>query len=391
MSFLHNKHIDFITEEDINHLIKNQISEDENLDYKREIDIQNKKNKESFLKEVCAFCNANGGLLIYGIGENDDKFPVLNGLDLKITMDDLKLRLASLLRDCLEPSPVSHINIRELTIEDKQILLIKCSKSINGPIRLNKTRDFYIRHNNGCEHMNYDELRNAFNLSDNLHEKIISFKNKRLKYVLERGDLSKHHGIILHIIPFDSLKSGKYYDLNSILNNNNFQPLFSSGITKNNFDGIINGDFDDSFINYIQMFDNGIIEFVSICDKHKNDKLRSFYAYTFEKKIITRLVSIFNIYKYLDIPLPIFIFLTVVGIENMEIYNGRNAYTACKFDRNCLELPEVVINSYDLTKNESELEKEFKFTFDKIYYSAGNREGSPNYDNEDNWKSLKSF
>ena len=160
MSYLYNKNIDNLNNEDIIDLIENQVFEDENLEYKREININQKKFKRDFLKEVCAFCNGDGGLLIYGIGENEDKFPYIHGIDIE-NEDNQELKLRSFINHHLDPRPIPHIDIKYLKVDENNILLIKVSKCFNGPVRRrinsDKTGDFYIRHGNESVHMTIDE------------------------------------------------------------------------------------------------------------------------------------------------------------------------------------------------------------------------------------------
>lgn len=57
---------------DVESLIKNQVQENVNLDYKRSISLENnEKNKNEISKDVSAFANSNGGKIIYGVEEEN--------------------------------------------------------------------------------------------------------------------------------------------------------------------------------------------------------------------------------------------------------------------------------------------------------------------------------
>lgn len=58
------------TVRDIEELIKAQVQESLNLDYKRSNSISNKSRAE-IAKDVSAFANSDGGLIIYGVEEKD--------------------------------------------------------------------------------------------------------------------------------------------------------------------------------------------------------------------------------------------------------------------------------------------------------------------------------
>lgn len=75
------KDINEITEEDLESLVNNEVQEDRRLEYKGELDLSNNEHKRKLLKTVCAFSNTSGGLLIYGIKENNGFPEELVGLD----------------------------------------------------------------------------------------------------------------------------------------------------------------------------------------------------------------------------------------------------------------------------------------------------------------------
>lgn len=69
------------TEEDLNALISDEIKESLTLDYKRSAALakQNPKRQSDLSKDVAAFANSAGGVLVYGMVETDDYKPT--GLD----------------------------------------------------------------------------------------------------------------------------------------------------------------------------------------------------------------------------------------------------------------------------------------------------------------------
>lgn len=63
------KNIDRITEEDLQALIDNAVSERKTIEYKRSLSINRDSERKEFLADVSSFANASGGDLIYGITE----------------------------------------------------------------------------------------------------------------------------------------------------------------------------------------------------------------------------------------------------------------------------------------------------------------------------------
>ena len=81
---LFNKRITEIELQDIENLISNQTPESKNLEYKGEM--QGNDEKNAINKVVCGFANADGGLFIYGLEEDENKNPItIGGISLKDT------------------------------------------------------------------------------------------------------------------------------------------------------------------------------------------------------------------------------------------------------------------------------------------------------------------
>ncbi|GAA5818584.1 MAG: ATP-binding protein [Methanobrevibacter sp. CfCl-M3] len=378
LSYLYNKNIDFINKRDIVELIENDVPEDENLEFKEKINLKNKDHKRTLLKEICSFCNATGGLLVYGIGEieEDNKEYEIKGIEIK-DMDEFKLSLISVCKSNLEPNPVPFINVKELIVNGKFLLLIQCLKSINGPIRRkmknDTTGDFYIRHNNRSDHMTIDELRNAFNLQDTLHDKIIQFKEERVKKILEDNEDNNEITLILHIIPIDSFQFNKRHDLDIIYKLNNFRTMNDGSYKIRNLDGLKTV-CSESKQNeeYNLLFTNGIIESKCSVDL-RNENIIPFLW--IQKRIIKNVKNNLEVYKTMNVSLPVIIFLTIFGVGNRSMVikdiEDLMLIKNQKFDRNLLNLPEAILNDYDILNNEEMLVKELEYLFNSILYAAG--------------------
>ena len=71
--YLLGKRADEITEFDINRLLENQIQENKNLDYKRDLNLSKDSDKKEFLFDISAMYNTDGGCFIFGIEELKDE------------------------------------------------------------------------------------------------------------------------------------------------------------------------------------------------------------------------------------------------------------------------------------------------------------------------------
>ena len=56
------------SEDDLNNFIKNKIEENTNLEYKDPLSLDNKR---EIAKDISAMANSNGGIIIYGLCEDN--------------------------------------------------------------------------------------------------------------------------------------------------------------------------------------------------------------------------------------------------------------------------------------------------------------------------------
>lgn len=66
---LFGKHLDSITEADLQALVDNEVAEDKLTEYKQELPGGGDSQRKEFLYDVTAFANASGGDLIFGVKE----------------------------------------------------------------------------------------------------------------------------------------------------------------------------------------------------------------------------------------------------------------------------------------------------------------------------------
>ena len=67
------KNVNEITEDYLQELIDNSVSENKTLEYKLSLPVNSDDDKKEFLADVSSFSNASGGVLIYGISEDREK------------------------------------------------------------------------------------------------------------------------------------------------------------------------------------------------------------------------------------------------------------------------------------------------------------------------------
>jgi hypothetical protein len=382
------KNADQITEQDLQALIDNSVLEGKTIEYKESLPSNSDSDKKEFLADISSFANASGGDLIYGILEDRDTgIPEkLEGLTIE-NVDQEISRLDSLVREGVEPR-ILEIAIKPINLSNSKVaFLIRVPKSWISPHRVSfKGHDkFYSRSANGKYPMDVAELRTAFNLSETTTERIRRFREDRISKIFANEtpcpfyDTSK---IVLHLIPIISFNPAQSYEISKIASHpEKMRPIdCSSWDYRYNFDGFLTYSGGENSDSYVQLFKNGIIEAVegSILKLHGEEKRIPSALY--ERELIKSLPDYLSILKTLNVELPIFIFLTLVGVRGysmgVDIMKIDEVHT---IDRDILLLPEIVIESYDVIAKDV-----LKTCFDSIWNACGFPK-SLNYNNAGEW------
>ncbi|MBL7737798.1 MAG: ATP-binding protein [Chitinophagaceae bacterium] len=388
------KSIAAIQFEDFQRLIDNGVIESKTLEYKQTVDVMRDREKKEFLADVSSFANALGGDLIYGISENRE-----TGLPDRITgievsnFDEFLLQLHSLIRDGIAPR-LANICIEKFeNQEGKTILLIRISKSWNGPhwVTFNGSNKFYTRSTNGKYPMNIEELKEAFLLTDTIVDRIRLFVSKRVSLIASDTTpipLLPYGRIVLHLVPISSFSVQKSQNVINekqgirirSLDGGNDYPRF-------NLDGLLSSykrSVDPGHESYVQLFRNGIIETVnsSILKPYNNNLgIPISGDENYEYQIIEILADYMKLYSSLGIDFPVFLFVTLVNVKGYKVEGGQRHYhDRSAIDRDIVPLPEVIIQNAN-----DNLPFLLKSLFDIVWNASGyNR--SENYDPTGLWK-----
>lgn len=186
------------TENDLRDLIHNGIEESLNLDYKsaRALDKSDGKKCE-LAKDISAFANSSGGIIIYGIEERDHKpieFSFSDGYVLN------KEWLENVIDSNIHPR-VQSIQIFPIRIENQlnsTIYLVKIPESINAP-HMSADKKYYRRYNFKSVPMEEYEVRNLYNRTSNAEMNFKSVWSNELEKINEDGILKFRKEIFIHI------------------------------------------------------------------------------------------------------------------------------------------------------------------------------------------------
>ncbi len=387
------KNIDEITEEDLQALIDNSVLESKSIEYKQSLPGSSDSEKKEFLADVSSFANASGGNLVYGIIEDrNTRVPeILEGLTIKNADQEIS-RLDSMIRDGIEPRMLGII-IKPIKLSNsKTALIIRIPKSWISPHRVSfKGHDkFYSRSTNGKYPLDVAELRVAFNLSETTTERIRKFREDRISKIFASEtpvpfyDTGK---IVLHLIPIMSLNPAQSYGINKTASHpEKMRPINSSGgYHRYNLDGFLthSGGRAGKSHSYVQLFRSGIIEAVEglILKRHEESLLIP--SATYERELIESLSSYLSLLKELNVELPIFVFLALLGVEGYSMSYDRGLFPIDEeihtIDRDVLLLPGIFIESYDVIA-----EDVLRPCFDSVWNACG-LPRSLNYDDTGKW------
>lgn len=383
-----------IVEEDINSLIKNSVAEGKTIEYKEQLPSGTDSEKKEFLADISSFANAGGGDLLYGVKEDKGLPTAIVGLESSNSDAELN-RMENIAMSGIDPR-ISYA-MRAIKLSDgKFVIVIRIRQSWIKPHRVvfGGHDKFYGRNSIGKYPLDVEELRAVFNFSQSVAKRIQDFRVERILNLNNSKtpvSMPKETGkLVVHLIPFQSFNTQTNIDMQQLLqlkdDTNNFRPVHSRGWSyRVNLNGVIayDGGGDDSY-SYVQVYRNGIIEYVDgaiLWGKKDQDGNKVIPSRTMEEVPLQGIPLYLNILKSLDVVPPIFVFLTLIGVEGQRMGYSRFNY---HFDDvpiadDILYLPEAVIENYD-----QELTSTLKPMFDLVWNACGIPH-SLNFDKDGNW------
>lgn len=161
-----------ITLKDIRALIDKRASENEKIEFKKDLPSATEKDpwweqqqkigeraKCSLLHEVVAFANADGGVVVLGIEETASKPPTASTITPLPQCAELAERFKLIFRDCVEPE-LPTLEIFSVRINgDAGVVVFRAGKSQKAPHRVTKTLVCPIRRSDRCQKMTMQEIQ----------------------------------------------------------------------------------------------------------------------------------------------------------------------------------------------------------------------------------------
>ena len=200
--------------EDIQVIIDNpDYAENEYLDYKKAFPIdtvdKDKRQQEQveFRNDVCAFANANGGYLIFGVDEKKGIPTEISGISIKYNNKDLFERDVRNYLQSIKPK-IPYYKIRFVNMPDeKYIVIILVQHDYFAPyIHLADQKNYkmYKRAGNEKIVMDYQEIKAMFVQSLSLEKEIEQRRAERINFFISQEDDQEHtysKFFMMHIFP----------------------------------------------------------------------------------------------------------------------------------------------------------------------------------------------
>jgi hypothetical protein len=387
------KPIETWTETDLLKLIEDKVPESRQLDYKSQLPAGMPKDRTKFLANVSAFANADGGLLVFGVEEDEGVPTALVGVP-EDDAEKVKLALEHQIRDGLDPTILDVRVVPVRLTSGSHVFLIRVPRSLNAPhmVIFDGHRQFYMRHSGGKQPMDVTELRQSFLQGEHRIQQIKSFRAERLALIRANEGpvpLVGQAKICLQIIPLAPKDVMTGRDLNEIQMepefHENFGPLDNNQLSTHqrlvNFDGILcYARTEESWVpdhlkgnstvpvGYVQLFRDGTIEAV---DSLLLERWQAYPTSQTEGMLLMALPHYLQVQKFLGNGPPFYLAISLIGVGGLQICNPlsnfREQLPHGRLDRRELLLPEVAITDWEVEPTE---------IFKPIFYSIWNAFGA---------------
>jgi hypothetical protein len=146
-------------------LVRDRVSERIDLEFKSILPGRGDKEKFEVLKDFSAFANSGGGVIYYGIAEDDGVANAVQPITTE-SFDEATRRLGQTLESGIEPR-LQGVRFEKFESGDGYVLAGMVPARFGAPCRTvqNNQSKFFKRNQNFVSEMTYDEIRSAFDRS----------------------------------------------------------------------------------------------------------------------------------------------------------------------------------------------------------------------------------
>ena len=301
-----NKAFNDITLADIENLVfVRKEREGNSLEYKEKINNSDGGKKE-FLKDISGIANSNGGFFIIGIKEDNGVPSEIIGMEKEIGGQKIDEWIDNVLISNLDEKIQYEIKVFNIEDEKKVVVLMYVPESAKKPhmITFQNKNTYFIRHNTAVTPATQSEVGGMFMFSKKNKDEFELFLKKR--NLLEEEDknfgesinskklyndeMVRNSHVLLSFVP-QYLNAEKIKVISTEFqewlkdNSSNFYPnpnvsliqmhskrVHLNGVTFPNILPIREGETEEKYWDYIEMFDNGFLEWGISADVLRNRK-----------------------------------------------------------------------------------------------------------------------
>jgi hypothetical protein len=327
--------LDEITVEVLNGLIGTE-SEGKRLEFKSTVPGKGEDEKAEFLKDVSALANSDGGDIIYGMAEVKGIASAVLPVDTS-SLDAEMLRLNQILDGGIRPR-IPGVEMRPVTIEPtKGVLLVRIPLSHLGPhqVTAGQSYKFHGRNAAGTYPIEVDELRDIILRQASLPEQMRDFRRSRVALIREHPEdiaspVEYDRKLIVHYMPEQtfgrtgSADSERFTDaqLRRRIEHLGAPTIAELGLSyRPNIEGYVfmNGLATDVLQFYVQVFNNGAVEFVdgAVFRNSTNEPL--IYHVNLEQTLFRQYYFARELFSVLGVEGRIAIYASALGIRGSTI------------------------------------------------------------------------
>ena len=371
------KAINAIERADIDRLVADAVEEGNQLDYKEALGGATRDERKEFVADVCAFANASGGDLVFGIRE-DGAGTAREALPLRINADEEVLRLENVIADSIEPK-LYGVRFRTVAFEQGLVLVVRVPRSIRGIHRSKLDQHFWVRETRSKRALDLPAVVSRIEGQLGRREKLENFLAERYASILTgRLPIPLRDGpkMVVHIIPeVGFVEEG--VDVREVSDAGLFPyPARSNGADfRMTYDGPMHHSpiVDGRIRAYSLVHHSGIIEG---CWKAADADPAQVHigAETVELHLLRYINDALpRIVETLSVDLPLTVRSALIGAEG-AILQSENANIRIDFDEqrlSAIDRPSLVLPDVYLEQWPTDLPKSFQNSFDRLWQAAG--------------------
>jgi hypothetical protein len=364
--------IDSLTQIDIEALMSRGLREGPQLEYKETLLPLSDQKKFELLKDVSSMANSEGGVIVFGVKQDQTGAPTsLLGLEIE-NVDELHNRLDQILNDNLDER-LSGLRHRAIPRSDgKYFYVIQVPASYLAPhmITMPSTKPrFYLRVNTVNAPMNAQQIKDASLRIERAQNRAIGFVQNRIEWNARFSGA----GYIFHIVPLYS----RPYNID-LTNEDTVKSLsaLESGYPSHSVHGLLIKNESEFRREHVLITREGAFESfrTPIAKAGKSNSDVPLLALTVLEREILKFANAVAKHPHSGLAeLPALIGLTLVGMKGVGIWDEDGFPWDQTFDEDQIALEPVILQDW------SEMDAALKNFFDVIWQSFGTF-GSPNYD-----------